>query len=57
MTDFFVDMGIAVLLRLISTSKIPRSYVAALVKLRDKLNLAFPPELEGAAGKGFKITG
>lgn len=39
--DFFIDIGIT---------------VKALIKLRDSLNLAFPPNLRGDAGKGFKIV-
>jgi hypothetical protein len=44
MSNFFIDIGITVLLRLLSDGKIPSKYVKALTKLRDALNLAFPPD-------------
>lgn len=44
MTNFFVDIGITVLLRLLADGKIPAKYVKGLTKLRDALNLAFPPD-------------
>ncbi len=44
MSNFFIDIGITVLLRLLSDGKIPAKYVKALLKLRDALNLAFPPD-------------
>lgn len=42
MTNFFIDIGITVILRLLSDGKIPAKYVKALTKLRDALNMAFP---------------
>lgn len=41
-SDFFIDIGITVILRVLSTKKIPSGYVKAFVKLRDALNLVFP---------------
>lgn len=49
MSSFFVDIGITVLLRLISDGKIPKKYVKGLAKLRDALNLAFPADGSNAA--------
>ena len=56
MTDFFIDIGVTVLLRLLSTRKIPKGYVKALLKLRDSLNLAFPPELVDQPAANIKIV-
>jgi hypothetical protein len=56
MTNFFVDIGITVILRLLSDGKIPAKYVKALIKVRDALNLAFPPELGNKAGDGIQIV-
>lgn len=56
MTDFFINIGITIILQLLSTKKIPESYVRGLIKTRDALNLAFPPNLGGDTGKGFKIV-
>lgn len=56
MTNFFIDIGITVILRLLSDGKIPQKYVKALLKVRDALNLAFPPELNGKAGDGVQIV-
>jgi len=47
--DFFIDIGIAVILRLLSNGKIPKAYVKGLLKLRDALNMAFPPDSEKPA--------
>ena len=44
MTNFFIDIGITVILRLLSDGKIPSKYMKALIKLRDALNTAFPPD-------------
>ena len=55
MTDFFIDIGITVLLRLLSDRKIPAKYVKALIKLRDRLNLVFPPEDGENPAKNVKI--
>ena len=54
MTDFFIDIGITVLLRLVSDKKIPKKYVKALQKLRNALNLALPED--GSVGEGFKVV-
>lgn len=57
MTDFFIDIGITVLLRLLATKKIPKGYVKGLTKLRDALNIALPVDEEvGTVGQGFKIV-
>ena len=56
MSDFFIDIGIAVLLRLLADGKIPARYHRAMIKLRDKLNLAFPPELGIEPSEGIKLT-
>lgn len=42
--NFFIDIGITVILRLLSDGKIPSKYVKPLLKVRDALNLAFPPD-------------
>ncbi len=47
--NFFVDIGIAVILRLLADGRIPQGYVKGLKKLRDALNLAFPPESDQPA--------
>lgn len=56
--DFFIDIGITVLLRLLSTRRIPKGYVKGLTKLRDALNLAFPVEKSDQinAEAGFKTV-
>lgn len=56
MSDFFIDIGITVLLRLLSDGRIPAKYVAGIIKLRDSLNFAFPVELKGKPAKHVKIT-
>lgn len=56
MVDFFVDIGITVLLRLLSTKKIPAGYVKGLTKLRDALNIAFPVAGSTAVGEGYSVT-
>lgn len=56
MTNFFIDIGITVILRLLSDGKVPAKYVKALLKVRDALNLTFPPELKGGAASGIEIT-
>lgn len=40
--EYFIDIGITVILRLLSTGKIPKVYVKGLLKVRDALNVAFP---------------
>ncbi len=47
--NFFVDIGIAVILRLLADGRIPKGHVKGLKKLRDALNLAFPPDSEQPA--------
>lgn len=54
--DFFIDIGITVILRLLSDKKIPAKYVKGLIKVRDTLNLAFPPASGGDLGRGFKLV-
>ncbi len=44
MTNFFIDIGITVILRLLADGQIPAKYIKGLLKLRDALNLTFPPE-------------
>ncbi len=46
--NFFIDIAVAVLLRLVASGKIPKAYVKALIKLRDALNLAFPLTTDGS---------
>lgn len=53
--NYFINIGITVLLDLLSEGIIPKKYVAGLVKLRNALNLALPPELKNKAGKGITI--
>jgi hypothetical protein len=55
MTNFFIDIGITVILRLLADGKIPAKYVKGLTKLRDALNLAFPPELGKAPANQIEI--
>lgn len=50
MSNFFIDIGITVLLRLLADGRIPRGYVKGLTKLRDALNIAFPPDRPGFTG-------
>lgn len=57
MDSFFIDIGITIILRLLSGAKIPKGYVKALLKLRDALNLAFPPERTGRPADNIKIIG
>lgn len=55
--DFFIDIGITVLLRLLAGRKIPKGYVKALTKLRDALNIAFPVDAaSGTVGEGFRVV-
>jgi hypothetical protein len=42
--NYFIGIGVTVILELLSDGKIPQKYVAKLLKLRDALNLAFPPD-------------
>ena len=56
MTNFFIDIGITVILRLLSDGKIPAKYVKALLKVRDALNLTFPPEFGNKAAEGVEIV-
>jgi len=48
MSNFLIDIGITVILRLLADGKVPKGYVKALKKLRDALNLAFPPDGSGS---------
>ena len=43
--NFFIDIGVTVILRLLADGKIPSKYVKGLKKLRDALNLAFPSDI------------
>lgn len=54
--NFFIDIGISVILAVLRTRHIPAGYVKAFVKLRDALNLAFPVELEGQPAKEFTVV-
>lgn len=56
MTNFFIDIGITVILRLLQDGKIPAKYVKGLTKVRDALNLAFPAELNGKAAPNIEIV-
>ena len=47
--NFFIDIGITVILRLLNDGKIPSKYIKGLIKLRDALNLAFPPDAKAPA--------
>ena len=42
--NFFIPIAISILLALIQSGKIPASAVKGILKLRDALNLAFPPD-------------
>ena len=44
MSNFFIDIAVTILLRLLASGKIPSGYVKALLKVRDALNAAFPPD-------------
>lgn len=44
MTNFFIPIAISILLALIASKKIPASAVKGILKLRDALNTAFPPD-------------
>jgi hypothetical protein len=54
--EFFIDIGVTVILRLLSTKKIPKGYLKALTKLRDALLLVFPVELGVEPAKGVKVV-
>ncbi len=47
--NYFIDIGIALILRTLSEGKIPKAYVKAFLKVRDALNLAFPPDSDKPA--------
>jgi hypothetical protein len=49
MSNFFIDIGITVILRLLSDGRIPLKYVKGLKKVRDALNLAFPSDSDKPA--------
>lgn len=49
MTNFWIDIALSVLFALIKGGKIPAGYVKGLTKLRDALNMAFPPGSTAAA--------
>ncbi len=42
--NYFIPIALSILLALIQSGKIPASAVKGLLKLRDALNLAFPPD-------------
>ncbi len=42
--NYFIPIAISILLALIQSGKIPASAVKGILKLRDALNLAFPPD-------------
>jgi len=54
--NFFIDIGITVILRVLSTAHIPKGYVKGLVKLRDALNLAFPDPTPASGKVADHIT-
>jgi len=49
MTNFFIPIALSILLALVQSGKIPASAVKGIIKLRDVLNLAFPPGATAAA--------
>lgn len=54
--DFFIDIGMAVLFRLLADKRIPAKYLKGLTKLRDALNIALPPGQPDAIGEGFRVV-
>ncbi len=48
--NFFIPIALSILLELLKSGKIPASAVKGLKKLRDALNLAFPPDGEQQGG-------
>lgn len=50
--DFWVDIGFAVLLRLLKDKREFPKFKAAFLKLRDAINIAFPSDAAGADTKG-----
>ncbi len=42
--NYFIPIALSILLALIQSGKIPASAVKGILKLRDALNLAFPPD-------------
>jgi hypothetical protein len=54
--NFFIDIGAAVILRLVASGKIPSAYVKVLLKVRDALNLAFPPDANGQPAPHVEIV-
>ena len=42
--NFFIPIALSILLELLKSGKIPASAVKGLLKLRDALNLVFPPD-------------
>lgn len=48
-SSFWINVGMAVLLQLLSDGQIPQKYVKGLKKLRDALNAAFPPDQDEPA--------
>ncbi len=45
-SDFFIDLGFSVLFTLLRSPKAQRDkFKKALIKLRDTLNMAYPPEM------------
>jgi len=42
--SFFIPIALSILFELLKSGKIPAGAVKGLLKLRDALNMAFPPE-------------
>jgi len=47
--NFFIPIALSILFELLKSGKIPSGAVKGLLKLRDALNLAFPPESNAPA--------
>ena len=47
--NFFIPIALSILFELLKSGKIPASAVKGLLKLRDALNMAFPPDSEKPA--------
>jgi len=53
--NFFIPIALSVLFELLKSGKIPASAVKGLKKLRDALNVAFPPDSD-QPGAGVQIV-
>jgi len=47
--NFFIPIALSILFELLKSGKIPAGAVKGLLKLRDALNMAFPPDSEKPA--------